>query len=284
MKKLGIIIDSFSGLTVEEANQLGFYFLPLQVEIDGQKYQDGKDDHLSILLKLQSAKSFFSSLPVLDTIEKTVQEASEKYDDVIVLTLHENLSSTNKYLKTFAAEKANVHVIDNHFSGIQFVNVALFARKNYEEKNMPIDKLIKSIAEINQDSLTLLVPKNLDYMIKGGRLTGVKKLILSTISMVPLLNYDIEGKVSVLGLKRTLKGVIGKLFDKTNDFIIQNNLTQVEFNWMHGIDEEVNNLVKKIASEKAIAFKHEQLTSSVVAVHTGPEAFSVTVMPKLETN
>ncbi|UWV92253.1 hypothetical protein [Mycoplasmopsis cynos] len=36
MRKLGIIIDPFSCLNEQKANELGYKFLPLQVEIDGK--------------------------------------------------------------------------------------------------------------------------------------------------------------------------------------------------------------------------------------------------------
>lgn len=51
MKKLGIIVDSFSGLTQEQANEKGYRFLPLRIEIDGVFYEDGKGIDSQDLLK-----------------------------------------------------------------------------------------------------------------------------------------------------------------------------------------------------------------------------------------
>ncbi|QGZ97529.1 DegV family EDD domain-containing protein [Mycoplasma sp. NEAQ87857] len=279
MKKLGIIIDSFSGLTKEEANQQGFLFLPLQVEIDGVVYEDGIADHVEILKKLATANSFLSSLPKLETIEKVLQEALKDFDDVLYIGLSENLSSTSKYVKSFAKDYNNVYVVDNHFSGTQFVEVANHALKLYQN-DTPIADIIKNIEYISNQSLTLLVPIKLDYMIKGGRLTGVKKFIMSAISMIPILSYLPNGTVSPIALKRTINGAISKTIAKVLEFC--DEIGESTINLIHGIDEKVNNLVKQALKQNNITIQNTSTTSSVVAIHTGPEAFCINVMPKLK--
>ncbi|UWV94130.1 DegV family protein [Mycoplasmopsis cynos] len=61
MRKLGIIIDPFSRLNEQKANELGYKFLPLQVEIDGKTYLDGTDDRLEILKMIDKSERVLSS-------------------------------------------------------------------------------------------------------------------------------------------------------------------------------------------------------------------------------
>ncbi|WP_426461617.1 DegV family protein [Mycoplasma hafezii] len=279
MKKLGIIIDSFSGLTEEQATKLGFKFLPLQVEIDGKVYEDGVADHLEVLHKLAQAKTFLSSLPKIESIERTVKEAASEFENVLVITLNDSLSSTSRFIRNFAENYSNIHVISNHFSGIQVLNVAKYALR-LAESGETVPNIIAQIEKINQDSYTLLVPKNMDYMIKGGRLTGIKKFIMTKITMVPVLAYDVNGQVAPVALKRTLKGAINKCVTKAKEY--GETIKNPDFNWMHGIDAEINELVLQDAAANGITLTNEQNTSSVIAIHTGPEAFSITVMPKLD--
>ncbi|QNM93884.1 DegV family protein [Mycoplasma sp. Pen4] len=280
MKKLGIIIDSFSGYTEKQAKEEGFKFLPLQVEIDGVVYQDGIDNHKEILEKLSSSTNFKSSSPRLEIINEVVRQAAEEFEEVIFLGISSKLSSTSNHVRTVASDFKNVFVFENHFSGIQLINAAKYARRLYEEDGLSMREVFELLEKLNSESATFLVPKTLNYMIKGGRLTGIKKFLMSKISMLPVLEYSVDGSVSSTGLKRTVPGAVAKAVEKACYFT--EDIDKYEFNWMHGIDKEINEMVLENANSFDISFNTEQITSSVIAIHTGPEAFAVTVMPKLK--
>ncbi|MHA3795729.1 DegV family protein [Mycoplasma sp. VS276A1] len=279
MKKLGIILDSFSGLYQEEAEKAGFKFIPLQVDLDGIVYQDGLEDKTKVLEVLSKANSFKSSSPKLEIINKIVQEASEEFDEVIYLGIHPSLSSTSSHVRTVASDYKNVYIFENHWSGIQLYNAARYALKLHNQ-GLGMEEIFKLLTDVDNASATYLVPFDMKYMIQGGRLHGVKKFIMTKISLIPILEYTSDGKVTPVFLKRTKKGAIEKAVEKAYNFP-DDGVENYEFNWMHGIDTEINEEVKKQCAELDINLAHEQITSSVIAIHTGPEAFAITVMPKL---
>ncbi|SJZ41318.1 DegV family protein [Mycoplasmopsis verecunda] len=278
MKKLGIILDSFCGLYEKEAHEMNFKFIPLQVDIDGEVYQDGLSDKIEVLNKMSEAKSLKTSSPKLEIINNVVKEASEQYDEVIYLGIHPALSSTSNHVRTVANEYKNVYVFENHWSGYQLVNAAKYALKLRKE-GLDLKEIFTELQKIDTQSATYLVPFDMKYMIQGGRLHGVKKFIMTTIKMIPILEYTYEGKVTPVFLKRTSSGAITKAMEKA--YYFPDDVTQYEFNWMHGTSQQVNDEVIKMAKDLDITLAHEQITSSVIAIHTGPEAFAITVMPKL---
>lgn len=75
MKKLGIIIDSFSSLSKKEAQDLGFEFLSLQLEADGKLYQDGILDAKEMLETVRDAKVVATSLPTLESMENAIKNS-----------------------------------------------------------------------------------------------------------------------------------------------------------------------------------------------------------------
>ncbi|MBW0596278.1 DegV family EDD domain-containing protein [Mycoplasma anatis] len=279
MKKLGFIIDSFSSLTKEQANSYGFGFLSLQSEIDGEVFQDGLQEPEILLDKIEKANNVLTSLPRLDLLEGEIERMAKSFDEVIILILHESLSSSARYCKTIAQEYTNVHIVSNFFSGDQFVDVALYAQKSFE-KNQDIDKVIQEINEINEKSQTYILPVNLDYIIKGGRLTGAKKFIMTKIQMIPLLKY--RESVTVSTLKRTTSSLISKTFEKLVKIIGGNEkINDFSFRLIRGLDHKVVELVSQVAKEFGIVLDSIQSTSGAVAIHCGPSAFSISVMPKL---
>ncbi|VEU58367.1 fatty acid-binding protein DegV-like protein [Mycoplasmopsis gallinacea] len=275
MKTLGIIIDSFSGITQKEAQKQGFYFLPLQIEINGKVYEDGIDSTENLLEKLLTANTFLTSLPRLDRIETSITEASEKFDEVIYLGINENLSSASRYAKTIAQNFKNVHIFDNHLVGSQITKVANFALEHFK-KHQNIDQLLSEMNQINQESLTFLVPTNLNYMIKGGRLTGVKKFIMTKIAMIPVLEYKENGTVSPVALKRTFAGALQKITEK-----LVKIKDSFDISLICGIDQKNNDTVNKIVQENDIKLDTVQKTPMTIAIHTGPEAVALIAMPKL---
>ncbi|WP_117275276.1 DegV family protein [Mycoplasmopsis edwardii] len=284
MKKLGIILDSFSCLTEKQARDLGYKFLPLQVEIDGKIYLDGIDDRLETLKKIEKADKVLSSLPKLETIEKVVVEASKEYDEVIFMGISSNLSSTANSIRTLAADLGNVYVMENHLIGDQIVKTVEYLKNLYEVKNYTINQLFEELNWINESSMTIIVPEKIDYMIKGGRLNGLKKFVLTKISMLPILSYEEDGTVKSKYLKRTVAKGVEKAIESVVEFCEENkdetSKNKFVVTFIHGIKDEMNKIVENNQYFKPTS---TFLTPSVIAVHTGPEALALAVMPDLKS-
>ncbi|TNK82897.1 DegV family protein, partial [Mycoplasmopsis pullorum] len=238
----------------------------------------GIDQPAKMLNKLENASQMKTSLPNIDEMETVINHFAQEYDDVLVLLLSAELSSTTSYAKTIAKEYANVHVVDNSFVGEQYLQVVQLAQQMYNE-GANIEQICQKIQELSDESLIYIVPKNLDFMIKGGRLSAAKKFIMQKIPMIPVLKF--AGSVNVSALKRTLKGAIQKMFEKIIKKIDGvENTHNYSFRLIHGLDEEINKLVLEIAQSFNISFESQQYTSTAVAIHCGPSAISVTVLPK----
>ncbi|MEA4206132.1 DegV family protein [Mycoplasma sp. 1199] len=277
MEKIGIIIDSFSGISKSEAEAHGFYYLPLQIEIDKKVYQDGIVDPLEVLDQLATATDIKTSSPKLDILQSAVKKAAEENQEVIYLGISSKLSSTPNHVAAMSNEYKNVHVVDNHFAGVQLLYAAKYAKK-LSEQGLEVQSIINHLAKLNQKSHTFLLPMNLKYLISGGRLSSVKKFIASKVSIYPVLSYDKNDAVSFVSFKLTSSGAIKKLFEKVMEVV--DKPEDYVFTWMHGIDEKVNKLVQEQAQKHSIKLVNEQLTSSVISVHTGPEAFAIMITPK----
>ncbi|MEE3928625.1 DegV family protein [Mycoplasmopsis ciconiae] len=279
MKKLGIIIDSFSQISKEEANKMGYGFLSLQSEIDNKVFVDGVDDPIQTLEALSVASKYLTSLPRLDLMEQEIEKFAKNYDDVIVLLINQKLSSSAQYAQTIAKNYNNVYVVDNSFVGTQFLDVAKISLDLYS-KNYSVDEVIDNIHKLDDLTINYIVPKNLDYIIGGGRLSAAKKFIMTKIQMIPILKYKAE--VSVSGLKRSTKSAIEKVFEKLIKFIGgAENIDKFSFRWIHGIDQVMNQQVLEIAKNFNITLENEQITATAVAIHCGPGAISLSVFPKV---
>ncbi|ATO30922.1 fatty acid-binding protein DegV [Mycoplasmopsis bovirhinis] len=285
MKKLGIILDAFSCLTKEQADNLGYYFLPLQVEIDGVTYLDGIDDRKELLEKIAKAQKTLTSLPKLETIEQVLTQASKENDAVIFLGISSKLSATANTVRSLGSELGNIHVMENHLIGDQITQTANYLKHLYETKNYTINQLYEELTWINESAITYIVPENVDHMIKGGRLSSFKKFVLTKIPMLPILSYEEDGSVKLSSLKRNLSKAIQKTIEHIVEFCDEQSTkfkdSKFVITFIHGIKQELIDIVHNNKYFK-INPKSIFLTPSVIAVHTGPEAIALGVMPELK--
>ncbi|WP_025755653.1 DegV family protein [Mycoplasmopsis cricetuli] len=277
MKKLGIIIDSFASITEENAQKLGYHLLPLQVEIDNVSIKDKTIENIELLHKIAQAKICKTSLPNITLIEQVLEKTLNKYDYVLFIGVSEHLSSTAQYIQTFAKNNPKLKIVKNNLVGVQ-IQKAIEIAQNIFEKTENIDLTLKKLQNFINQCSTYILPINLDYMIKGGRLTGIKKLILTKIKVFPILKYDHEGLVSVYTIKRTLNGAIEKLCYKVqeNSNSLKNSVVQL----ISGIDEKINNKLKEVAKNIGLVISAKKLTPTAIAIHTGPDAICLSVMPE----
>ncbi|CAC13939.1 conserved hypothetical protein [Mycoplasmopsis pulmonis] len=281
MKKLGIIIDSFTSITEDEFKKLeDFYFLPLQLILDGTSYEDNpSNDRQKLFDKIIQASDIKTSLPISSTIEKAVNESSQKYNDVLVLPIASFLSGTISVINVYAQKHKNVHIFDNHFVANTIVEIGLQAKKMYEQENKSIKEIITWLEEINTKTITFLSLKTLDYLVKGGRISGVKKFILTKLKLFPIIQSYTNN--SIAGLKRTFKSSLEKIYNKLAEFIGgENNFKNYNLKLVHGPSKEMVDGAVEFFKQKGLEFSSIVLASTVIIAHTGPDSISISVVPK----
>lgn len=289
MKKIGFIVDGFISEPQELILKKGYGYFPFLTDIDGVVYKDGIDlDQEDLLHKLDQGKSVKSSMPNVKAVLDTVDKMTKEYDEVIYFPIGSSLSSSCNNIATICKEYKNFHVYDNCWVGDQYNEIINHIKKVYE-KYQTLDKVFEELEWIKNNSIIYVLPIKLNYLIEGGRVNNsFKKFVLKTMSKLRIYPYVkfIKQHVSTAGIARGVKGAIIQIFKKLGAFVKAKDLKTLTENfkidWIHGIDEEVNKTVRKVSKEKNIKIDTERLTSSAIAVHTGPEAFSLSIMPRLE--
>ncbi|TQC51431.1 DegV family EDD domain-containing protein [Mycoplasmopsis mucosicanis] len=288
MKKLGIIVDSFACMSKQEANEQGFYYVPLVTEIDGKEYQDGLDinreDVLNMMAKTENIKT---SLPFMSSFEEVFSLACSENDFVLYIPISSKLSSTFSAANNFVHDFKNLYIYDNGLVGDQIIELAKYAKKHFE-KYQNIDRLLEDIHQIDKQCLTFILPQNIKYLVKGGRVSSLKKLllgVLSKVKLMPYIKYDLNG-TSNGGLGRGPKGVAKQVISKFIHFTGVKDTKELQQKYkiftIYGIDDEFNKTAIETFKQQGITFVNARLNSSVIGIHTGPEAHAYYIIPNLD--
>ncbi|QJR44339.1 DegV family protein [Mycoplasma miroungirhinis] len=285
MKKLGIVIDSFSGFTEKEAKDFGFEFLPLQINVGGINKLEGMEiSNVEVLVQLRKGLECKTSLPPFGYMETSLKNWYEKYDQVIILPLNSHLSSEHDFLKKIIDNNNyndKIVVFDNNFCSYQYVWVGKKILKMNEE-NESIEQMLAFLDEYNQKSLNYIIPANLNTLINGGRLKKYQKLILTSLKLIPIIKN--KDGVSADSVKRSMRSAINKSIEKLILFIGgENEIKYYNFWIINTGDPELVKIATEIFKTYDIFPAFQTLGASSIMIHAGIDSISVGVSKHIES-
>lgn len=280
MKKLGIILDSFSGMSNKEYEKLGFEYVNQTVIIDGEIFHEGFDGTLKdIIDKIEASQESKTSMPAIGKIVDKFEEVSKKYEHVIFLPMNAGMSSTYSVSAAAANDFKNIDVIPTKFIGHAFVYVG---QKAIEMANngKSIEEIKKYINDVSKTSSAWAIPFTLDRVIKGGRLKGVKKFILEKGKLTPRLFVTDDGVIS-RGVKRTFKKAVSTAIDKCiEDIGGEEKIKDYIFELIQTGNKDNVDMTSQLLKDKGIKEFNIIFASAATGAHTGKGSIGINAYKK----
>ena len=212
--KYKIVIDSCGELPFQYQNDIRFERVPLGLEVEGEVIMDDENfDQADFLKKVAaSAKCPKSFCP---SPERFMEAYRTEAENVFVFTLSSKLSGSYNsaelgkklYLEKYGHK--NIFICDSESASCGEANQALLAAKLCEE-GLPFEEVCRRVAEYRDHMHTYFVLDNLETLRKNGRLTGVKALVASTLSIKPVMGAE-KGAIIQLGQAIGIKKGLAKM-------------------------------------------------------------------------
>lgn len=275
-----ILIDSSSDYTLTEAKENNLEFVPISVMLNEVTYRSGIDlEHDTFYEKMMATKEFpKTAQPSPQDFLSVFEDAKEKGDDVIYLSLSSALSGTcqSAHLAKSIADYDRIHIIDSLTAIAAIRIMAEYASKLVSE-GASVEEIIGKVEALKGKVRILAAVDTLEYLARGGRLSRAAAAIGELANLKPVLTINTEGTLEVLGK------ALGRI--KAAGFIL-NYMESKEVNtefpiygiYSYGL-ENVEKLAKKLEKSGYIIHEHHQL-SAVIGAHVGPGAFGVVFVEK----
>ena len=122
-----------------------------------------------------------------------------------------NSAELGKQLFTEKYENAKVAVIDSLSASCGETQIALKAME-LEEAGLEFEEIVAKLEAYRDGMKTYFVLNNLETLRKNGRLTGVKALVASTLSIKPVMGAK-DGKILQYGQAIGIKKALQKMVD-----------------------------------------------------------------------
>jgi len=278
MPKICIITDSSVSLFPQEAKKLNIEVAPLSIMVNGKEHQDLINIQPADIIKsLKAGDEITTSQPNIGYLDELMERLkAEKYDHILIFTIAGYLSGTYNAFRLAASnhDMENVTILDTKSASGPIRHVVLEARK-MADAGKTVKEILAYADRVFDNSITYILPDNLDQLRKGGRVKGAVAT-LSNLLKIKLCLY-IDKDVTTIE-KFDTNRVEAKLFTSILEDMRKRGFTAQT----HKVYIPECNATERVESFKAFLLKNEPGTDievivlpAGIAAHVGLNTYGV---------
>lgn len=219
--RTAVMTDSNSGITEQEAQELGIFLLPMPVIIEDEIHYEGQDlTQESFYQSLTSGKNITTSQPspgdVIAMWEKILQNG---YDQVVHIPMSSGLSNSCETAISLSDEyEGRVCVVDNHRISVPMRESVLDAVEMAKE-GKTAEEIRKKLEDTAYDASIYIAVDTLEFLKKGGRVTPAGAALGAVLSIKPILTIQgdkLDAFAKVRGMKKCRHKMIEAIREEMN--------------------------------------------------------------------
>jgi len=271
-----IVADTTCGLPHEILEERGIPVIPQIVMFGEESYHDDKDFDTTVFLQKLKASA---TLPKTAAPEPSLyfpifEEAKKKGESVVVVAPTSKASGTVRSAQTAAQEfpGLDVRVVDTLTVSCNLGSLVLVA-DDMAKAGKSADEVVAKLSDMIPRGRLYFVVDTLEYLARGGRIGGAKRLLAELLEIKPILQIK-DGQVEAFEQQRTKRKALARV-------------VEVVVEQCRGGDE-AHLCVLQVAAEEEAAVLVQELKSKVavsdipiyrlppaIVVHAGPRAMGV---------
>lgn len=282
--KIAVVTDSGSGLTKQQADELGIFYLPLQIIIQDKMFLDGENITVEEIYEyLRNGEMPTTSMPPMGLVEELFTQLKEEgYEAVIAVPLSQGLSSTSSIMQAVAKEHdVKLHIIESYTT----CNIQRYLAESaikLVHQGLDLDTVCERLNASAADSGTLIIPDDLQHLKRGGRLTPLAAALGGLLKIKPILRLDreSEGKVDVFDKVRTMSKAQSKAISTFQEHGLT---TEYTLTVLHSGAPQEGEKLKAMMEEAFPGLDlYYGLIGAVISAHTGVGCLGIQYIRKVE--
>lgn len=209
---LRIYTDSASDMTPEELREHQVGLIPMSLACGGDSFVDDHSVPMSKLWeRMEDGEVLTTSQPSLQNFLDIFEEARDKKDSVVYITISSALSGT--YQTAMAAKTmtsyTNIYIVDGRKAAASAAEKLVVLRAcQLRDEGKDARSIAEELAEHRTKVRLFACIDTLEYLVRGGRLSKLAGVVGSALSIKPLIAFSDDGEVEVIkkvpGLKRAM--------------------------------------------------------------------------------
>ncbi len=271
-----IVADTTCGLPRRLLEERAIPLIPQVVTFGNESYHDDKDlDTATFLSKLKASRTLpKTAAPEPALYFPIFEEARKKAESVIVVAPTSKASGTVRSAETAAQEykDVDIRVIDTQTVSCNLGSLVLVA-DDMVKAGCSADEIVAKLNELIPRGRLYFVVDTLEYLAKGGRIGGAKKLLAELLEIKPILQVK-EGQIEPFEQQRTKKRALARLLEVVVESCKGGDdahlcMLQVE------AEKEAEVMVAELKSRVPVRDIPIYELPPAIVVHAGPKAMGV---------
>jgi DegV family protein with EDD domain len=271
-----IVADTTCGLPRKLLAERCIPLIPQIVTFGEESYHDDKDlDTATFLSKLKASATLpKTSAPEPSLYFPVFAEARKRGESVIVVAPTGKASGTVRSAETAAQDfpDVDIRVVDTQTVSCNLGSLVLVA-DDMAKAGKSVDKILAKLNDMIPRGRLYFVVDTLEYLAKGGRIGGAKKLLAELLEIKPILQVK-DGQVESFEQQRTKKRALARLVEVVTESCKGGDeahlcVLQVE------AEKEAESLVTELKSKVPVSNIPIYELPPAIVVHAGPKAMGV---------
>lgn len=273
MSKIKVITDSSADITDIQAKELGIDVVRMPISLDDDEYIEAIDiDTLTFIRRMREGAVAKTSQASLGQVAAAWDKALEEYDEVIYVPISSGLSGAYASAKMLAeTDYANkVTVIDVKSACYPLQETCRQIVQCIQDGKSSQE--IKALFEEKSVMWAALIPEDMVYLKRGGRISSAAAALASLLKIYPILKVE-NGKIDVLDKVRTAR----KAHRTAIDACFENVEHLEDYRWLivEADAMETALQMKKDAEEKYPVTFDIVPMHPIIMAHTGPGTIGI---------
>lgn len=269
-----ILTDSTCDLSPQEAQERDIWLIPMQVLFGDTPYLDNVDiDHTTFYQMLAQSETFPTTTQLTpNEFLPWFERARDAGDEVVCIPLAATLSGTyqNACLAKELCGYEGIHIVDARMATTPLRMVVDYACALREKGLSALDIAEKTLSAARRVRICGMVD-TLEYLHKGGRISGAVKVVGSMLRVKPLITID-EHALSVMGKAMGTRKGFAALLEYLGPTITPDPLLPCVYFGYCGSEENCRQLMELVEDAYHPAAMHIHSVGAIIGAHLGPGA------------
>jgi DegV family protein with EDD domain len=214
-----IVADTTCGLPYPLLEERRIRVIPQVVSFGDESFHDDRDfDTPAFLQKLKNSPRLpKTAAPEPSLYIPVYEEAQKRGDNVVVIAPTGKASGTVRSAETAALDfpDLDIRVVDTQTISCNLGSLVLVA-DDMAKAGICVDEIVTKLNDMIPCGRLYFVVDTLEYLAKGGRIGGAKKLLAELLEIKPILQVK-GGQVEPFEQQRTKKRAVARLVEVTEE-------------------------------------------------------------------
>jgi len=270
------VTDSTLGLSPAEAQGQGIHLVLAQVVLEGQSYRDYQDiTPLQIVQALREGKKVSTSHTSPADFETLYEALLQTHDRILSVHASSKLSGFVATARMVAQQFGNrVQVLDSLSVNAGLGYVLQEARRKLAQ-GVSWERLGEAVAPLRTRLQSLVLPQTLEYLRRGGRISGLQFFVGSFLKLLPVLEFQ-DGLVKPVERVRSFhRGIeqVAQRFRKA--FPAGARVTLAHTENLQALEQ-----LRFLIQSEGVLLEGSRPAGAAVTVHAGPGTLALFAAPK----